>query len=78
MVNSGRLSTKKARKVPTATKTLNLGKKPSTIKKGALTNAAAKKKMSISQYCAQSNLNSKAKKRCNLARGFAKMNKNKG
>jgi hypothetical protein len=74
------LSRKKAKKVPTKTKTLNLGgskKGGSTIKEGALRNAAARKGMSISQYCAQPNLSPLAKKRCALARGFAKMNKGK-
>ena len=74
---STRLSTAKAKKVPTKSKTLKLGTKPSKIKEGALRNAAAQKGMSLSQYCAQDNLSGKAKKRCTLARNFAKMRKNK-
>jgi hypothetical protein len=74
---SAKLSTKKAQKVPTKQKKLNLGGKSSTIKEGALRNAAAAKGMSISQFCAQKNLSSINKKRCALAKGFAKMRKKK-
>jgi hypothetical protein len=77
MAEKARLSRKKAKRVPTRKKKLNLGGKSSTIKEGALRNAAARKGMSISQYCAQPNLSPLAKKRCALARGFAKMNKGK-
>lgn len=67
------LSRSKAKKVPTKRKSLNLGGKTSTIKEGALRNAAARKGMSISQFCAQKDLSPINKKRCALARGFAKM-----
>jgi len=73
--SSGRLSTKKAKKVPVKPKKLKLGKKSSTIKEGSLRNAAAKKRMSISEYCKQSNLSELAKKRCRLAKAFSKMRK---
>jgi len=72
---AAQLSRKKAKKVPTKKKSLNLGGKSSTIKEGALRNAAAAKGMSISQFCAQKNLSPINKKRCALARGFAKMRK---
>ena len=67
------LSKRKAKKVPTKKKSLNLGGKSSTIKEGALRNAAAAKGMSIAQFCAQKDLSPLNKKRCALARGFAKM-----
>jgi hypothetical protein len=38
------------------------------LKKGALTAAAKRKNMTISQYCSQSGLSSLAKKRCNFAK----------
>ena len=47
------------------------------IKKGALTKKAKAKGMSISEYCAQSNLSAKSKKQCNLAKTFKKMSKKK-
>ena len=74
---AARLSTKKAKKVPVKKKSLNLGGKSSTIKEGALRNAAAAKGMSISQFCAQKDLSPINKKRCALARGFAKMRNSK-
>jgi hypothetical protein len=74
---AARLSTKKAKKVPTKQKKLNLGGKTSTIKEGALRNAAASQGKSISSYCAQKGLSGKSKKRCALARGFAKMRSKK-
>lgn len=45
------------------------------IKKGALTSMAAAKGMSISEYCASGDLSPIAKKRCALAKTFAKMRK---
>jgi len=49
--------------------------KPS--KKGALTRAAKAKGMSISEYCAQKNLSTTAKRRCALAKTLSKMRKKK-
>lgn len=43
------------------------------IKKGALTQMAKAKGMSISEFCAQGNLSPIAKKRCALAKTFKKM-----
>jgi len=42
------------------------------LKKGALTAAAKRKGMSISQYCAQSDLSPLAKKRCQFAKNAKK------
>lgn len=47
-------------------------------KPGSLTAAVKRKGMSISEYCAQGNLSTTAKRRCNLARTLKKMRKKKG
>jgi len=58
--------------LPNLAKKTNMAKKKKkwiagAIKKpGALTKAAKAKGMTISEYCAQSNLSSLGKKRCNL------------
>lgn len=44
---------------------------------GALTRAAKRKNMSISQYCAQKNLSTTAKRRCALAKTLRGMRKKK-
>lgn len=45
------------------------------IEEGALTRKANAKGMSISEFCAQPNLSSKAQKQCRLAETFRKMAK---
>ncbi len=44
---------------------------------GSLTRAAKAKGMSISEYCAQKNLSTTAKRRCALAKTLSKMRKKK-
>jgi hypothetical protein len=45
------------------------------LDEGALTQKAKNKGMTISQFCAQSNLTSKSKKQCRLAQTFSRMAK---
>lgn len=50
---------------------------PKNLKKGALTNAAKRAGMSITEYCSQGGLSATTKRRCALAKTFRKMGKKK-
>ena len=47
------------------------------MKKGALTDAAARAGMSIDEYCSQKDLSLTDKKRCSLRKTFMSFHKNK-